>query len=109
MNRRSLFSTEFGLQIITGHGNPVIKLSHEWPQHCFVYINVDWINIIQTDATEPGKVILRGVNSEAEGSYKCEVSAEGTFHTDFAEANLTVIGKSINLISWILYDIISFY
>ena len=43
-------------------------------------------------------MILRGVNSEAEGSYKCEVSAEGTFHTDFAEANLTVIGKYIDLI-----------
>ena len=38
-------------------------------------------------------MILWGVNSDAEGSYKCEVSAEGTFHTDFAEANLTVIGK----------------
>lgn len=47
----------------------------------------------QTDALEPGKVILRGVTPEAEGSYKCEVSAEGTFHTDVAEANLTVIGK----------------
>lgn len=79
------------MQIITGHGNPVIKLSREWP-HCFVYTSM-LIEYIQTDATEPGKVILRGVNSEAEGSYKCEVSAEGTFHTDFAEANLTVIGK----------------
>ncbi|XP_032784367.2 uncharacterized protein LOC116922062 isoform X1 [Daphnia magna] len=46
---------------------------------------------IETDALEPGKVILRGVTPEAEGSYKCEVSAEGTFHTDVAEANLTVI------------------
>ncbi|XP_046457205.1 uncharacterized protein LOC124204205 [Daphnia pulex] len=56
---------------------------------------------IETDAMEPGKVILRGVNSEAEGSYKCEVSAEGTFHTDFAEANLTVIdveNESLNLV-----------
>ena len=47
---------------------------------------------IQADASEPGKVILRGVTVEAEGTYNCEVSSEGTFHTDRAEANLTVIG-----------------
>lgn len=52
---------------------------------------------IQADDFEPGRVILRGVTAEAEGSYKCEVSAEGTFHTDSAEANLTVIGMILPL------------
>jgi len=47
---------------------------------------------IDADDTEPGRVTLRDVSADAEGSYKCEVSSEGpTFNTDFAVANLTVI------------------
>ena len=44
------------------------------------------------DPGEPGRVVLRDVGLAAEGVYSCEVSSEGTFHTDTAEANLTVIG-----------------
>ena len=45
---------------------------------------------------EAGKVLLRRVNSQAEGTYKCEASSEGpNFNTDFAESNLTVAGKFI--------------
>lgn len=48
----------------------------------------------KADALEPGKVVLRNVDLEADGSYTCEVSSEGTFHTDTAVANLTVIGTT---------------
>lgn len=44
------------------------------------------------DPGEPGRVVLHDVGLAAEGVYSCEVSSEGTFHTDTLEANLTVIG-----------------
>ena len=50
--------------------------------------------LLQVDAIEPGRVMLRDVSIDAEGTYKCEVSSEGpTFNTDFAVANLSVFGK----------------
>jgi len=39
-----------------------------------------------------GRVILKNITSEAEGTYKCEVSTEAPiFDTDYKQSNLTVI------------------
>jgi hypothetical protein len=47
-----------------------------------------------------GRVLLRNVTAAAEGVYKCEVSTEAPyFDTDYEEANLSVVGKSIIQIS----------
>ena len=48
---------------------------------------------LKADDSEPGRVLLRRVDLEADGTYTCEVSSEGTFHTDTAVANLTIVGK----------------
>lgn len=49
-------------------------------------------------------MVLRNVDLNADGSYTCEVSSEGTFHTDTAVANLTVIG--IHFLIIILGDVL---
>jgi hypothetical protein len=47
-----------------------------------------------------GRVLLRNVTAAAEGVYKCEVSTEAPyFDTDYEEANLSIVGKSIIQIS----------
>ena len=45
-----------------------------------------------------GRVTLKSVSVEAEGTYKCEVSTEApVFDTDYKEANLTIIGQCLRL------------
>ena len=46
-----------------------------------------------------GRVLLKNVTSDAEGTYKCEVSTEApVFDTDYKEANLTVVGDDLTFV-----------
>ena len=45
---------------------------------------------METSSAE--RLVLRSVVPATSGTYRCEVSAEGTFETDYGEINVTVIG-----------------
>lgn len=48
----------------------------------------------QTQKTGNGsKLVIPSVNLNATGTYKCEISEEGSFHTDSKESYMLVLGK----------------
>lgn len=51
--------------------------------------------LVQTEASNAVLLVMRSVVAATSAVYRCEVSADVTFETDYREINITVLGNRI--------------